>query len=169
MATATKEPALKVKTRNTLPTKTREKMSDEINARIATLIDLQLQVKQTHWNIRGPQFIAIHEMLDKLYADLDKWVDAMAERITQLGGAAYGTLDAIKGSSSLDKYPTQDLTWQDRMEHLADVIAASSTETRDSIEVAEDAGDPVSGDIITDAARGLDLWLWKVESHLDSN
>ncbi len=172
MATATVSRGSSAKllsTRNKLPTKAKTEVVELINNSIASLIDLQLQTKQTHWNLRAPQFIAIHEMLDTFYAELDKYVDVLAERITQLGGTAYGTLEAVTAKTTLEAYPAGIHTWQSRLEHFSDVIAVSSALCLEAIETADNAGDAITADIFTQTARGIDLWLWKVESHLDSN
>ncbi|MFM9873751.1 MAG: DNA starvation/stationary phase protection protein Dps [Fimbriimonadaceae bacterium] len=170
-ATATKEDSTThlLSTRNTIADETRTTVIKTTNNAIASLIDLQLQTKQTHWNLRAPQFIAIHEMLDEFYADLDKYVDILAERITQLGGAAYGTLEAVTAATTLTKYPSRIHTWDSRVKHLAEVIAISGTQCREAIDTTDEAGDAVTADIYTQTSRGLDMWLWKVESHLDSN
>ena len=84
-------------TRNDLSTKTRTKVVAVLNARLADAIDLQFQAKQAHWNVKGPNFIALHELFDKISGDLGGHVDDMAERITALGGTAEGTIQAVAG------------------------------------------------------------------------
>ena len=66
-----------------------------LEARIADGIDMALITKQAHWNLKGPQFIGVHLMLDTFRESQDEWVDTMAERITQLGGTAFGTVQEV--------------------------------------------------------------------------
>ena len=73
-----------------------------LQARMADGIDLALVTKQAHWNLKGPQFIGIHLMLDGFRDELDEWNDMMAERITQLGGTARGTVPAV-GRATRDR------------------------------------------------------------------
>lgn len=73
-------------TRNSLPEKIRIEMAALLQDRLADSIDLMMQAKQAHWNVKGPNFIALHELFDKVYADTGKYMDEMAERIVQLGG-----------------------------------------------------------------------------------
>src|SRR3954462_13571841 len=92
-------------TRNSLPEGVREKVCALLNARLADAIDLQSQMKQAHWNVKGPSFIAIHELFDNINEDVEDYVDDIAERAIQLGGTALGTARVVAKSSTLGEYP----------------------------------------------------------------
>src|SRR3954471_24397407 len=93
------------KTKNELPEATRGKVVELLNARLADCIDLQTQTKQAHWNVKGPNFIALHELFDKINAAVEDYVDEIAERAVQLGGVAEGTARMAAKRSSLPEYP----------------------------------------------------------------
>src|SRR6218665_908179 len=79
---------------------------DILNARLADAIDLALITKQAHWNLKGPNFIAVHEMLDPMRAAIDTHADTIAERVAQLEGIALGTSQVVAKATTLDAYPT---------------------------------------------------------------
>src|SRR6187399_1384718 len=92
-------------TKNDLPETTRTKICELLNARLADAIDLQTQMKQAHWNVKGPSFIALHELFDENNEDVEGYVDDLAERAVQLGGVAEGTVRTVTKNTSLPAYP----------------------------------------------------------------
>lgn len=90
------------KTRNDLQSNTKATVAALLNARLADTIDLALMTKQAHWNLRGRQFIAVHEMLDGFRAELDLHSDTLAERLVQLGGVAQGTTQQVAQGTTLE-------------------------------------------------------------------
>src|ERR1700732_3428440 len=93
------------KTKNDIPQATRVKAVELLNARLADCIDLQTQSKQAHWNVKGPHFIALHELFDQINEAVEDYVDDIAERAVQLGGVAEGTARMVATRSSLSEYP----------------------------------------------------------------
>ena len=93
------------RTKNDIPEATRAKVVELLNARLADCIDLQTQTKQAHWNVKGPNFIALHELFDKVNEAVEEYVDDIAERAVQLGGVAEGTARMVAKRSSLREYP----------------------------------------------------------------
>lgn len=153
-------------TSNDLNHNAKQTAIDILNARVAEGIDLALLTKQAHWNVKGPQFIAIHEMLDGFRATLDGHVDTMAERVVQLGGTALGTTQVVAKASKLAPYPTDIYTTKDHLAALIERYGAVANAVRHSIDQAADAGDADTADIFTAASRDLDKALWFLEAHV---
>lgn len=140
---------------------------DVLNARLADAIDLALITKQAHWNLKGPNFIAVHEMLDPMRAAIDTHVDIIAERIAQLDGIALGTSQVVAKASALDAYPTDIRKVTDHLSALADRYAALANQVREDIDTTDEAGDADAADILTAFSRELDKNLWFIKSHLE--
>ena len=152
-------------THNTLPAAIRAQSIELLNKHLAAAIDLQAQAKQAHWNVRGPGFIAIHELFDKVAEDVEAYSDMLAERAGGLGGTARGTIQAAAANSFLIPY---DLGIADEASHVFAVsaaLAAFGQSARDAIGLATDFGDVDSADLFTQISRGIDKQLWFVESH----
>ena len=154
------------KTRNDLPVSVRREMVELSNARLADAIDLSLQVKQAHWNVTGKDFIQLHELFDKLYAEAQEYVDLIAERAVQLGGTAEGTLQAVVERTGLSPYPLNLSGGTPHLTRVAEAMAAFGKSIRTAIEAADEAGDSDTADIFTEISRGTDKGLWFVEAHL---
>ena len=149
-----------------LKSNTKSAMIDLLNARLADAIDLALITKQAHWNLKGPTFIAVHELLDQLRDDVDEHVDIIAERVAQLDGIALGTVQTVAGATKLAPYPLDIRKVEDHVGALVDRYAALSASTRQAIDTADEAGDADTADIFTAFSRSLDKALWFLEAHV---
>jgi starvation-inducible DNA-binding protein len=156
------------KTKNDLSEATRVKAVELLNARLADCIDLQTQTKHAHWNVKGPNFIALHELFDKINEDVEDYVDDIAERAVQLGGVAEGTARMVVRRSSLTEYPATAVDGRSHVEALSSALAAFGKAARKAIEEANDFGDLDTADVFTEVSRGIDKWLWFVEAHLQA-
>jgi len=137
-----------------------------LNERLADAIDLALLTKQAHWNIKGPQFIALHEMIDGFRTDLDEHIDTMAERVVQLGGTAIGITQAVAHSTTLTPYPTDIYAAGDHLVALTERYAKVASAVRAAIDKTDNAGDVDTADLFTSFSRALDKNLWFLEAHL---
>ena len=149
----------KTSTRIDLKGKVRDSMIGLLNRQLADALDLYTQVKQAHWNVKGPHFIALHELFDKLAEDLEEPVDDIAERVTALGGIARGTARIAAQESRLPEFPRTRIEGTAALQALADRYAALASSTRSAIETAATEGDADTSDLFTGISRGLDKVL----------
>ena len=157
------------KTKNDLPEETRAKAIELLNARLADAIDLQTQTKHAHWNVKGPDFISLHELFDEINEDVESYVDLIAERAVQLGGHAEGTARVVATRSTLPEYGAKGGNGRDHVEALSTALAAFGKVTRHAIDQLDELDDAGSVDMVTEISRGVDKWLWFVEAHLQAD
>lgn len=153
------------KTANNLTDNTKKASIAMLNARLAEAIDLALITKQAHWNMRGKQFIAVHEMVDGFRTQIDGNVDTMAERAVQLGGVALGTSQDVVKASKVPAYPTTIHKVEEHLDALIERYGLVANAVRKAIDEADEAGDADTADIFTAFSRDLDKALWFLEAH----
>jgi starvation-inducible DNA-binding protein len=153
-------------THNTLSENIRAQSVELLNKHLAAAIDLHAQMKQAHWNVRGPSFIAIHELFDKVSEEVEVYSDMIAERAGGLGGTAFGTIQIAAEHSFLVPYPLGVADGQQHIFAVAGALAAFGQSVREAVNTATSVGDVDTSDILTEISRGIDQQLWFVESHL---
>jgi starvation-inducible DNA-binding protein len=158
--TATAHPTL-----NSLTAPIRDQVIIVLNERLTDAIELQLQAKHAHWNVKGPQFIALHRLFDEVAAAAYEYADLLAERVVQLGGIALGTSDIVAKRSELPPYPTDITTGEEHVRALSGALAGFGERMNQAIAETTELGDANAADICTEISRGTDKWLWFVESH----
>ena len=154
------------KTKIDLPEKTRRAVITILNERLADAIDLQSQVKQAHWNVKGPNFIALHELFDKISDVVLEQIDEIAERVTSLGGTAEGTVAVAAKRSKLKNYPLSITAGKDHLFYLSTQLSVFGKAARTAIDDTGKLRDADTADLFTGMSRELDKYLWFVEAHL---
>ena len=154
---------------NDLKSNAKKVSIDVLNARLADGIDLALLTKQAHWNIKGPNFIALHEMIDGFRTTIDGHVDTMAERVVQLSGVALGTTQTVAKTSALEPYPTDIFKGKDHVHALIARYGKAANAVRAAIDQTAEAGDADTADIFTAYSRDLDKALWFLEAHVQES
>lgn len=150
---------------NDLPEAVRLPLIALLNQNLADAIDLGLQAKQAHWNIKGPQFVSLHAMFDEMAEVLEELADELAERAVELGGLAEGTLQSVAAVSRLPAYDQTLLAGMEHVRVLGLALAQLTRSTRAAIEVATAGGDATTADVFTEVTRATDKLLWKLSAH----
>jgi starvation-inducible DNA-binding protein len=143
----------------------REKVINILNQSLADAMDMKSQAKQAHWNVKGPNFIALHELFDQAATEIETHVDEIAERITSLGGTAMGTVRIAAETSSLSQYPLEITDGTAHVDALSTALADFGKKVRKNIDETDEIGDKDTADLYTGISRSIDKLLWFVEAH----
>lgn len=153
-------------TRNDLPENVRRQVTDHLSLALADAIHLHLQAKEAHWNVKGPNFFALHELFDKVAAMAREFSDELAERITALGGIAEGGPAVLVKRSTLPPNSASAARGREHVTAIANSLAQFATKSREGIGKTAEWGDAGTSDLYTEIVREVDKHLWLVEAHL---
>ncbi|MFD4033312.1 Dps family protein [Streptomyces sp. NPDC058637] len=139
-----------------------------LQKRLHSLNDLALTLKHIHWNVVGPHFIAVHEMIDPQVDQVRSMTDDVAERISTLGGEPNGTPGALVDERTWNDY---SIGRAEAIEHLGalDLVYTSVIKDHREAMQATETSDPVTQDMLIEQLRGLELFQWFVRAHLESS
>ncbi|MFE7794501.1 Dps family protein [Streptomyces sp. NPDC057460] len=139
-----------------------------LQPRLHALNDLALTLKHIHWNVVGPHFIAVHEMLDPQTAAVRNMADGTAERISALGGEPHGTPGALVSERTWDDY---SIGRADALAHLGALDLVYSGVIKDHRNAAAKVAsiDPVTEDLLIGHLRSLEQFQWFIRAHLENS
>jgi starvation-inducible DNA-binding protein len=147
-----------------LPAKSRKAMVQVLNQHLADLLDLVSQLENAHWNVRGPHFFSLHKAFEEISGLIEGEIDALAERITTLGGVAEGSLRQAAEHSRLPEFPGK-VQGLELAAALAVSVGQCANALRNDVAAAEKADDPGTADLLTGLSQVLDKSLWLLEAH----
>lgn len=157
------------RSRNSLPAPARQAAIEALDTAVACAIDLSLAARQAHWNVRGPQFSALHALFGQIADELYKQSDILAERSAALGGMPRCTPPSLVASSRLRPYPSFSYDGAEHLDELSMRMSSLSTELRQSVRTIDCGSDPVTADLLTDACASVDHLLWLLDSHFPAD
>lgn len=147
---------------------TRATVIDLLNARLADVLDLYTQTKHAHWNVKGPDFIQLHELFDKLAEHVEDHGDSIAERAVTLGGRAHGTARIAAAHSKIGEYDLNAIDGVEHVQALSKQFAKVANAIRAAIKASDDVDDATTADLFTQVSRQMDMDLWFLEAHLQA-
>lgn len=149
-----------------LDDETADRVRTILQARLTALLDLALVLKHVHWNVVGPSFMGVHEMLDPQVEAVRAMVDDVAERIAALGGEPLGTPGAIVELRTSPDYALNRAVTVDHLAALDGVYNGVVAEHRRAITDCA-ALDRVSEDLLIEQTEQLEMFQWLVRAHLE--
>jgi starvation-inducible DNA-binding protein len=150
-----------------LPEKVRVRIAETLNARLADGLDLHSQIKVAHWNIKGPQFAALHPLFETFAVGLAAFNDTFAERTVTLGGTAYGTVRHVAKHSRLTEYPQETTRDMEHVRLLADRIEGYLKGLHETRALAEELGDTDTHDLATLVVTDFEKHAWFLRASLE--
>lgn len=149
-----------------LPVVIRMSTIDTLNTLVGNLCDMVVMSKQAHWNIKGSNFIAVHQLLDELWEDLNKYLDLIAERVVALGGLVRGTMGMAMSATSLECIGML----YDSPLVVNSIVTNLSSLSRMSlyyVDLLDKEGDKVTSNMLQELTEALDKWVWMFKSHIE--
>ena len=149
-----------------VPEANRQALIALLNTRLADSLDLYSQIKWAHWNVKGSDFIQLHELFDSVAAHVLDQTDTIAERAVTLGGVANGTVREAAAKSGLKEADLSASDGQAQLKWLVHNVAHHANALREAVQQSGDLGDDITVDLFTTLTRDLDKDLWFLEAHL---
>lgn len=146
----------------------KEQLIRTMNLGLGTALDLRSQIKQAHWNIKGAQFVARHELFDDLADHTAKWADDLAERAVTLGGYATGTMRLAADISRIPEYDLSAVDGNAHVKTLADRYGRFCALLREMVGEVERVKDPGTEDLLTGMLKEAEKDLWFLEAHVQA-
>lgn len=132
---------------------------------LSEAIDLMMQSKQAHWNVKSKNFMTLHLLFDEVAETTQKHVDLIAERIVQLGGVADGTVQTVVKRTKLPMYPLHIASGEEHIANIASALNHYRDTQRKGVIAAEEINDFGTSDILVKIGLDADKYYWMVSSH----
>ena len=156
------------KNRVDLPDDVKTKVVEVMQPKLAAAFDMYSQAKYAHWNVKGMNFYQLHLVFDATAKVIFKQIDPIAERITQLGGVANGTIRMAVANSPIDAYKVESITGPEHLKALANSLGKYCSELRDASDKIDDLGDEPTSDFFKQLVVEAEEELYFLESHLEA-
>ena len=165
---ATKMNTKMYETRVALSDDVKKKVVEIMQGTLAAAADMHSQSKFAHWNVKGDNFYQLHLVFDHVAKVIGKQVDPIAERMTQLGGVANGTVRQSSAGSNIPEYPVDTVAGMDHVRALANSLGVYCSDLRDASDEVDDAGDGPTSDFYNQLIVEAEEQLYFLESHLEA-
>ncbi len=151
-----------------LPEDVKRQVVELLGRRLAEATDLQSQAKFAHWNVKGVNFYQLHLLFDSVQKTILKQIDPIAERITQLGGVANGTVRQAVCLSRIPEYPVETVAGMEHVRALSDALGDYCHDLREAAAAIRELGDTPTAHFLKQLIRKAEEQLYFLESHLEA-
>ena len=143
--------------------RSQEAVATALQEALVDLIDLGLNAKQAHWHVHGPQFLPVHEQLDRIVEDTRSWADLLAERSVTLGVPVDGRAATVARDSAVEPFPTDFVEDAKVVVLMRDRLETVVGRQRAHVDQLGEL-DPVTQDLVIEVLRGLEKHLWMLQA-----
>ncbi|EJE99952.1 Dps family protein [Liquorilactobacillus mali] len=143
----------------------------QLNQLLADLTQLQNNIQQTHWYMRGKNFFHLHPLMDDYKDQLGEQLDELAERLIALGGSPYATVKEFISNTGLpdEKIEFNQFTLPELMSRLLDEFKYLRDQYQIGIEVTDEEKDFPTQDILNGYKSDTDKIIWMISAYLDES
>jgi len=152
-----------------ISTPDRKKIAEGLSRFLADAYTLYLKTHNFHWNVTGPMLNSLHTMFETQYTEQWTALDEIAERVRALGYNAPGSYGEFVKLSSIQEEPgaTGVPAWQGMVQQLVTGNEAVCRTARKVLQVADEAGDDPSVDLLTQRLQTHEKYAWMLRSLLE--
>jgi len=146
----------------------RKKIADGLSRFQADAFTLYLKTHNFHWNVTGSMFNSLHTMFETQYTEQWAALDDVAERIRALGFNAPGSYREFAALTSIAEEPglTDSADWREMVRQLVVANEAVCRTAREVLDVADDADDAPTEDLMTQRLQTHEKYAWMLRSLL---
>ncbi|MBK8021670.1 MAG: DNA starvation/stationary phase protection protein [Chloroflexi bacterium] len=146
----------------------RQKVCEILNRRLSDTVVLYFKSRNYHWNVTGIHFAELHEMFEEQYDQLEEAMDEIAERVRQLGGLAFGTLQEVTANATLTETPGERPSAEGMLRNLLADHESTIRALRQDAETADKLGDMGTNDFLIGLMQDHEKIAWFLRAHLES-
>ncbi|WP_229374876.1 Dps family protein [Fibrella rubiginis] len=144
----------------------RQAINADLQATVVELLELFHDAKQSHWNLRGPLYLPLHEQLQEYADTYRKYADLLAERQLQIGIPTDGRTSTIVETANLPKFPAGFLSDRQVLDIMTERIFTIAKRVRSRVESTAKNGDEVTSNKFQDLSYELDKQVWQFRVHM---
>lgn len=144
------------------------KTQAQLNQLVADLMQLQTNIQQIHWYMRGRNFFRLHPLMDEYKDQMATMLDEIAERLIALGGTPYATTHEFIDHTGL---PDEKISWNqyslsDLMDRLRKQIEYLRDQFQKGIEITDGEKDFPTQDMLNGYKADMDKIIWMLSAYL---
>ena len=143
------------------------KTKEVLNQLVADLSQMAMVLHQTHWYMRGTNFLKLHPLMDDFMDEINDQLDVISERLIALGGSPYSTLSEMASHTKISDEPgTYDKTTEQRFATLVADYRYLANLYQEGTEISGEENDLSTQDIFIGFNTAIEKKIWMLQAEL---